>query len=665
MKMVLVTLPLILAFTSLAATDEGKYIAGDFRLYDATVKKEITLPDGTRTRVGDKTIFDCKGSDIRLHAEFVPQGELMLVRGELENLRADERGFILDYRLPPLSGEALFANGLNESVRMAGAAECEGNVFPIATMSDNQRGVAMAIPPTEPRDFGMVGSAKGLTIRFYLGLSPLTKQFPNRASFTFVIYAVDPKWGFRSALNTYYGLYPDYYDRRVQRYGEDLIRTRDGRDPPDIEHYAFTRINFNQAETEFARNKKSGILSHGYLNPGVVELTKLTEKPRNLEEATAVYKKLCESTAEEWTEGGGDPGPSELIRNSACTLSNGKPAMFVRYTPGGKNSIAFKSNPNPDLFGDKKVAIGKKALWTAEGWLAKYPQLDAVMIDSLGANWPAQLNYREDHFVYAHYPLTCDSQGRPALHNQFSYYELLDALRTRLRAKGKFLFGNGIYNYPSNQTLEPEHYRGRGVVLGRFFLAALLDAATSESGVRADQSRLEFCRVALCRKPYVLTNSDWKDVQAMAAWFNKTLVYNICGSNVRIYSTTEPVKPYYPEGYARDKELIHWYMPLQERLWKAGWEPVTRAKASAEKVLIERYGGGDTLYFAVMSELDKEQPCAITIDLEGLGLQTDKLVVEEIAHKTSVKVQGEGTKSCVQLNLRPNETLILELSRST
>jgi hypothetical protein len=451
----------------------------------------------------------------------------------------------------------------------------------------------------------------------------------------------------------------------VKRHGEVLIHVRGGREPPDMEHYAYTRVNFNQADAEFARNQKFGLLSHGYLNPGVVELTRLPEKPRNLEEATAVYKKLCESTAEEWTEGGPEPGPCELIKNSACTLSNRQPAMFVRYTPGGLNSIAFKSNPNPELFGDKKVSIGKKALWTAEGWLAKHPQLDAVLIDSLGANWPAQLNYREDHFAYAQYPLTCDSQGRAALHNQVSYYELLNALRTRLRAKGKYLFGNGVYSYASNQTLEPEHYRGKGVLLGRFFLAALLDLATSESGVRADQSRLEFCRIALCRKPYVLTNSDWKDVELMTNWFNKTLVYNICGSNVRIYSNTEPVTPYYPEGYERDKELIRWYMPLQERLWKAGWEPLTCARASGEKVLLERFGSGDTLYFVLMSELDREQSCTLSVDLESLGIPADadpqQWTVEEVARAMPLTRPAPGK---IQLLLKPYQSAIVVLRKA-
>jgi hypothetical protein len=639
---------------------------GGFSAYDAAAKQKINFAAGSVKRLTEKTIFSAQQSDnLRLTAQFVDKGAYVQVSGELENLKKEARGILLDYCIPPLGPDCVVWNELNKSVKL-GENEQEGNLFPIAALCNANLGIALAIPPSEPRDFGMLAANSGLSIRFYLGLSPQTKKFPNRASFVFIVYPVETNWGFRSALGNYYRFYPDYYDCRLKRPGEILIPTRDGQLPPDIEHYAHTRVNFRRAEEEFARNKKNGILSHGYMNPGVVELTQLPEKPRNLEEATAVYKRLCESTAEEWTEGGGDPSPTELIRNSACMLSNRQPAMFVRYTPGGKNSIAFKSNPNPELFGDKKVSIGKKALWTAEEWLAKYPQLDAIMIDSLGANWPAQLNYREDHFAYAQYPLTCDSTGRPSLHNQFSYYELLSALRMRLRAKDKYLLGNGVYSYPSNQTLEPEHYRGRGTLLGRFFLAALLDMATSESGVRADQTRLEFCRVALARKPYVLTNSDWKDVEATRNWFNKTLVYGICGSNVRIYSSTEAVIPYYPEGYERDKELIGWYMSLQERLGRAGWEPVTYASACGEKILLERFGSGDKLYFVLMSESDHEQPCTLSVDLPALGIAADanpqQCTVEEIAQSMPLVRPAPGK---IQLQLQPCHTAIVVVTKKS
>src|SRR5690606_37000022 len=80
---------------------------------------------------------------------------------------------------------------------------------------------------------------------------------------------------------------------------------------------------------------------------------------------------------------------------------------------------------------------------------AKHPEYDGSYVDSLGANWPAVLNYRRDHFTYARYPLTFDKDGRVALQNSISHYEYLETLRQRMRAIGRLILGNGVYSYRS------------------------------------------------------------------------------------------------------------------------------------------------------------------------------------------------------------------------
>jgi hypothetical protein len=47
-----------------------------------------------------------------------------------------------------------------------------------------------------------------------------------------------------------------------------------------------------------------------------------------------------------------------------------------------------------------------------------------------------------------------------------------------------------------------------------------------------------------------------------------------------------------PELYDRDRPLFKKYVPLCKRVAEAGWEPVTLARSSDERVYVERFGVG-------------------------------------------------------------------------
>ncbi|MBM4083755.1 MAG: hypothetical protein FJ272_03110, partial [Planctomycetes bacterium] len=379
---------------------------GGFFAYDATAKKDISFPDGTIKQSEGKTVFTCeKSGDLALAAEFSPKGPYVLVTGTLENRRRDERGIVLNYRLPISGPEAVFCNQLNGVVKVEDA-EQEGNVFPIAALVAGDMGLAMAIPPTSPLIFGMAADRTGLTTRFYLGLSPETKRFPNRASFAFIIYPVDPAWGFRSALRKYYSFFPEYYEVRTKRYGYLLFNVF-GREEQDMDTYALDRIGLGgHAAEDFVRDAKHGLATTFALNVGCKELTRLPKTPKSREEAVEIYKSLCGSVAEEWVQGGPEPTACEIIDSSACGLSTGRPVVSPRFTGWGGSSISFTTNPDPDLFEGKRRNMGEVTLANIEGKFKDHPRLNGILIDSLGANWPATLNYRKDHFPYADYPLT-------------------------------------------------------------------------------------------------------------------------------------------------------------------------------------------------------------------------------------------------------------------
>ena len=204
----------------------------DFAVYDAAKKQNIVFDEEHASDDKGK-VFDVVGvkkGNIKLVAECVATGKYFLVSGYLENLQGGERGVVLSFTVPLRGKEAVFSNELNKRVTISrdSKEEIEGNVYPIAALCSEKEGVALAIPPSSPCEFGMTAGPKGMSMRIYLGISPETANFPNRAPFSFIIYPVDPAWGFRDALEKYYSFYPDYYSNRLDRQGLFVFLAEDG-----------------------------------------------------------------------------------------------------------------------------------------------------------------------------------------------------------------------------------------------------------------------------------------------------------------------------------------------------------------------------------------------------------------------------------------------------
>ncbi len=661
---------------------------GGFRIYDGTAKKEVALPQGKVAQVDGKTVFECKGPDMAVRAEFAPQGEFVLVRGEVENLRGDERGFLVDYRIPLLSAGAAFSNGLDHSVRMADAKECEGNAFPVAAMCDAQLGVAMAIPPSEPRVFGMVGDGKGMVARFYLGTSPKPKRFPHCASFVFILYGVEPGWGFRSALGRYYGFFPDYYTPRLKRDGLFMFQMKD-RVPPNVDQYGFDMVeaqwDARTLKAAIARDEQHGIATFPYMIVGQREMKFLPALPKSYEEAMAIYEKwtVADHAGRALTKENvcceGDIHLKQEVEASACNTRDGQYSIVVRNTKWGDNSVTFKINPNPDLFRDeKRPTVASFAFDLMDRWLKEHPEYDGLFTDSLGANWPAALNYRPDHFIYARYPLTLDPDGRVALHNEVSHYEYLETLRARMRAADRLLLANGVYAYKShkgraakverqvrNRTMKefiaesapPEPYRV-GAKLGRFFCAALLDAASCEFGVRATVEQCQDIRVLMGRKHFAFLNYHWEDRDQVEEFVNKSLGHGIFASNSSNFFTDTKYEDH-PNGYLRDQRLLEWYVPLVRQVSRAGWEPVRHATVNSKAIACERFGRGDTVYFTLYNDSTAKAACALDVDLRALGF-ADNAAFAEIARQSALRRPKPGS---VVLDVEPKRTCIIQISK--
>jgi hypothetical protein len=624
-------------------TTESK--KGRFLAYDATNKIAIYFGRATISKQSGKILYNCRSGKIELNAEFSQNGKYIETKGTIKNLAEDDRGIILRYIRPLHQSSSTFYNRLNESVRITESDQVEGNVYPIAAMCGATSGMAVAIPPSEPRSFGVTGGREGLGVVFYLGLTPETLNFPNTASFSFISYPVaESSWGFRSALSDYYSFYPDYYSVRMKTLGGWVGCALADRVTPNIKDYAFIK---SAAETMIERDENYGILS--FLNGegsniGVREIRNLLDMPADYNEAMEVYKKYCCD--------GHDAELCESIDNSYCLDPSGKRHIMMRESNWGGASIAFKVNPNPYI----PQAVGSKAIAFINQKIDTLQGIDGVYMDSLGSRWPGILNYRREHFSYAQYPLTFGPDGKVAVYNAISHYEYMELLRKNLKAKNKFIWGNGIYEYRAHRR-PPEHYSAKQ--LGRFFIGALVDVAVSEGGSHSKQDRWEFARASMGKKFSAFLNYKWNDATKVNEYTNKGICYAIFTTNSKNNHTGQDYIDD-PNGYRRYKDLVNWALPLTRTLSSAGWEPVTFAKiTSGKKILIERYGCGETVYFALMSEFDTSQKCVLKINLESLGFNFGEVNYSEVARNTTLTVNG----AIVTLELKPFKTCVIKLHK--
>lgn len=668
----------------------GGFEVVDFKAHRATSLREGVVerrPDGSQ-------FFRAQAEDLLLEASFIPKADgSVRVNGLLRNATGKDRAIILRYVLPMTSDSALFDCDLGESQQVGRATEPRvGTIFPIATMTQTNLCLALAIPPTFPCCFGMTGAQQGLGVEFYLGLVVETKRFPNQARFEFLIFAAEAGWPFRSALARYYELFPEYYMPRGE--GGGLWNKHEpGNIDVALPLYRFQVLMPRELPpSEIQRRKDLGLLSFYYLLVGNRKVKGLSAPPTNYGTAMKAFedyghrevRKSPDQTRPEMK------ATADLIARSACKSADGRYVLHKvakgdtgaegdkegedapgpkaaparknsrRAAKGESNELTFIVNPNPDLFADQgQETVGGLTMAFCKKQLETAP-LDGFEFDSLGGRWPAHLNFRRDHFPYARYPLTFDEQGWVALHNCISHYECIETLRTLTRERGQYLFGNGIYTYARKSGADNyEHYNSREN--GRFFLAALLDVLGRENSALFERKSLEQMRAMAGRKLFTMVMYKWDDPQLVHAQMNRNLVYGVFGtpSDKQTGYVNSP-------AFARDREVLEWSVKNCRLLQTAGWEPATHAHVNSPDVGCERYGNGDTVYFALNNFANEPHDCELTIDLTALAMPTRRagsVRMREIARKSTIATEIEGGKCHVRLWLRPDEAQIVEVQR--
>jgi hypothetical protein len=229
--------------------------------------------------------------------------------------------------------------------------------------------------------------------------------------------------------------------------------------------------------------------------------------------------------------------------------------------------------------------------------------LDGEYIDSSEGYVTGELNFRRDHFAAAQTPLTFSLEGRKVgIFRGLTAFEYIRAIAGDIHSMDKLMMANST-------------------PIRLCWLAPLLDVMGTEtnwnpSGTWRPMSDSDLLyRRALCKgKPYCfLMNTRFEEFshELVEKYMKRCLAY---GMFPGFFSHNASQGHYFtrPELYERDRDLFKKYVPLCKLVAEAGWEPITRARSSHDRVYVERFGNQ---YLTVFN--DGIESCTVTITIEG------------------------------------------------
>ncbi|MEW6358734.1 MAG: hypothetical protein AB1696_20530 [Planctomycetota bacterium] len=536
--------------------------------------------------------------------------------------------------------------------------------YPFASVWSDRHGLALAAPMDCPRISRLFYDPKaGLGVEFDLGLSAGTKKIgPGRATFSFVLYAHDPKWGFRAAAKRYYELFPQFFVKRIERGGLWFfaVPIMDVPGPEDFGIVFYECGVLPKKALDYCREHK--ILTFKYVEPwGAWQpfYESKGEKP-SYEERIAYLQSWTQNKDPKLQWLSGPRGEiAQSVLNSSLFNAEGKywidgPSYF--WHQWGKYwHQNWPTNPDPDLPMPNR------------GRLCKQYEIDPVLqdqdgvyldsVEASGWSWSGLPNVRGDHLAVADVPPVFDlTSGKPALLHALSDYEFIAWLESELRKQNKLVMMN-IFS---------EGYR---------FYAHMSDLLGSEiSDIESDERSVLRLTLSYQKPNSNLMQRGWGKApimsrEEMAAYIKHQMFY---GFFPGVGSAGGEVEQGFPSRYfaakelrERDRDLFKQLIPITCQVFAAGWEPITGARTSDQEVHVERFGAWakNNLHFTLRNEAETSKTATLTLDLQELGVtetETHGLTATELIGNRPVMLKGGTT---LTLTVPAKDTMVVKLAR--
>ncbi|HOZ49579.1 MAG TPA: hypothetical protein PLO37_10035 [Candidatus Hydrogenedentes bacterium] len=319
---------------------------------DAAAESDFVVPDAWAAQEGEEVAIGgaLPSMEARLAARFTARADRIELAGEICDERGEDRAVTV-YVAVPVQGEdwlwcedarrAEPACGLMVNAQATGAgATGTCSPYPLAALAGPRGGIAIATPLDDPRHqrLGYDAHTGLLFAAFDLGLSPDAAKSPGRATFRVLFYTFGPEWQFRAALERYYALFPDAFEKRVPCEGLWMAFT----DISAVEDPADFGFAFHEGTNNVPWDEANGVLSFVYTEP----MTQWLALPKEVERSHAGVVGYLDAL-----RGCDDPAERDmaaLVDGSAVRDAAGNHVLGVHDTPWCDGCV-FALNPDPDI----------------------------------------------------------------------------------------------------------------------------------------------------------------------------------------------------------------------------------------------------------------------------------------------------------------------------
>ncbi len=582
---------------------------------------------------------------LTLEATYSRQGNAIRVDGEMKDTTGRERLIRLEYLLPVkydgmywyddtedrrlIERNGDYSNGLENPLQGH-----KMSLYPYGVISDGKHAAAVAVPMDPPQasliSYKTTDSLQNMVVRFDFALTPATKKTASKASFSFLIYAPTlPQWGFRSATQEYYDLFPEYFEVKSPGGGNWLFQHAYDQ-LEGIEDFSF---GYNETPGSYAFDKEHGVVSFQYTAPAE-QWMEWPGKPKEPEPTYDDYMGRFQELLNDTTGAldlNGFPlvtkkNVAEAMRNSATLLADGRYFTVGWYVYG--ETVCFITNHNPDIPGWNSYKLQISNVEKAEkAAVDEGVTLGGVYIDNLAGL--GSYNYRTDHFAYADLPLLWDADKRLVLPTYSSMYSYAKAIRERCDANNQLILANMVF--PERGSAQYVH---------------MVDVPGSEMGPHWgwDPYIQRLRRTMAYRKPWMLLlGHDLDSGSTSASSCPLDIKEDIMKSAVAYGLYANVIGYRVPmTDYESSRPLFRKYTPIVNMEDALGWNPVSWASAD-KKLGIERFGelkSGPAI-FTLYNTLEEEFTGKMTVDLKGLevsGERMDSLMAFELVGNTPVEI---------------------------
>ena len=464
--------------------------------------------------------------------------------------------------------------------------------YPLAAVDCGGKGVALGLD-MEYAAFFRIGYNSGtreLFIAYDIGLTPEKPQ----AHLRFCSYEFSPEWGFRSALEKYQSVFPDFFKVRTPEQGLWMPFAKISK----VKGWEDFGFKFKEGNDETEWDDTHNIVTFRYTEPMTWWMPMPKDSPRNVASALDEAKRLASdhkndlssSAKSLFTSGFFDEHGQFVAKFLDTPWCNGA-VWSINSMPGIQGEVSdFRDKWNSKLR-DQLYGSGNKG------------SLDGEYVDSSEGYVTAELDFRRDHFSAARTPLTFSLDGRkPAIFKGLIAYEYVKAIAEDIHGINKLMMANGT----------PDQL---------CWLAPWLDVMGTETDWNSGNkwcpmpvAEMQYRRALCGPKPYCFlmnTNFD-KFTSGMAEKFMKrSLAF---GMFPGFFSPDASSGQYFskPKLYERDRHLFKKYVPLCKLVAEAGWRPVPNARTGNPKVHVERFGEN---YLTVFN--DSAESCEVALTREG------------------------------------------------